>query len=187
MHDEVELRTRELERKRKALRPAVIKQLQNPQDDGQVAGGDGSPEQQLLVLTELEANLKEELKNASKTDQELTENTLDVQDNKDELKQLEDAANKIAAEVEKLDVELNAPKRIEILEEAIPPTTRNVKKWYMTLGMIGIGSFLGTLFLIAFLEMRTRKIDSADEVVQDLGLAVVGSLPMLPAGRDATA
>ena len=35
--------------------------------------------------------------------------------------------------------------------------------------------------MIAFLELQTRKIDSADEVVGDLGLAVVGSLPMLPA------
>lgn len=181
LHDEVELRTKELERLRKAIRPEVIKQLQNPQEDGQIGIGSGSPEQQLAVLTELETNLQDELKNASKTDQELTDNTLDVQDNKDELKQLEEAANKIAAEVEKLDVELNAPKRIDIYEDAIPPTTRNVKKWYMTLGMLGIGSFLGTLFVIAFLEMRTRKIDSADDVVQDLGLTIVGSLPMLPA------
>src|SRR5271157_3544022 len=48
-------------------------------------------------------------------------------------------------------------------------------------GMITFGSFCGTLFAIAFLELRTWKIDSADQVVGDLGLAVVGSLPMLPA------
>ena len=48
-------------------------------------------------------------------------------------------------------------------------------------GGISLGSFLGTLFVIAFLELQTRKIDSADEVMGDLGLSVVGSLPMLPA------
>ena len=180
LRDEVELINKQLERKRKAIRPSVIQQLQNPQDDGQLVKG-GSLEQQLAVATELEASLQEEAKNLSQTDQVLTDNTLDLQDNKYELNQIEDAATKIAAEVEKLDIELQAPPRISLIEDAIPPTTRNAKKWHMTFGMIALGSFLGTLFLIAFLELQTRKVDSADEVVGDLGLAVVGSLPMLPA------
>ena len=180
LRDEVELINKQLERKRRAIRPSVIQQLQNPQDDGQSVKG-GSLEQQLAVATELEASLQEEIKNFSQMDQVLTDNTLDLQDNKEELKQIEDAATKIAAEVEKLDVELQAPPRISLIEEAIPPSTRNVKKWYMTFGMISLGSFWGTLFVIAFLELQTRKIDSADEVAGDLGLAVVGSLPMLPA------
>ena len=108
LHDEVDLLTRQLDRKRRAIRPSVIQQLQNPQEEGQSAPTGGSLEQQLAVLNEQEANLQEEIKNVSKTDQVLTDNTLDVQDNKEELKQLEEVANKIAAEVEKLDVELKA-------------------------------------------------------------------------------
>ncbi len=182
LRDRVDLLKKQLERKRKSIRPIVIKQLQNPPDEAQaIPGAGGSPEQQLAVLKELEASLQEELKNASNMDQVLTDNTLDVQDNKEELKQVEDAATKISMEVEKLDVELQAPPRISLLEEAIPPTTRNTKKWYMTFGMIAIGSFFGCLFLVAFLEMQSHRIDSADEVIADLGLTVVGSLPMLPA------
>src|SRR5271157_2483668 len=180
LRDEVELINKQLERKRRAIRPSVIQQLQNPQGDGQLVKG-GSLEQQLAVLTELEASLQEEIKNFSQMDQVLTDNTLNVQDNKEELKQIEDAATKIASEVEKLDVELQAPPRVSLIEDAIPPSTRNVKKWYMMFGGISLGSFLGPLFVIAFLELQTRKIDSADEVVGDLGLTVVGSLPMLPA------
>ena len=179
LRDEVELINKQLERKRREIRPSVIQQLQNPQDDGQLLKG-GSLEQQLAVATELEASLQEEIKNFSHTDQVLTDNTLNVQDNKEELKQIEDAASKIALEVEKLDVELQAPPRISLIEEAVPPRTRNVKKWYMMFGGISLGSFWGPLFLIAFLELQTRKIDSADEVAGDLGLTVVGSLPMLP-------
>ena len=179
LRNEVELINKQLEQKRRAIRPSVIQQLQNPQDDGQSVNG-GSLEQQLAVATELEASLQEEIKNSSQMDQVLTDNTLNVQDNKEELKQIEDAATKIASEVEKLDVELQAPPRISLIEEAIPPSTRNVKKWYMMFGGISLGSFWGPLFLIAFLELQTRKIDSADEVAGDLGLAVIGSLPMLP-------
>jgi succinoglycan biosynthesis transport protein ExoP len=206
LRDEIELINKQLERKRRAIRPFVIQQLQNPQnpqDDGQsVKGGvldqqlaqatveasrslawmtgGGSLEQQLAVATELEASLQEEIKNFSQMDQVLTDNTLDLQDNKEELKQIENAATRIAAEVEMLDVELQAPPRISLIEEALPPRTRNVKKWYMMFGGISLGSFWGPLFLIAFLELQTRKIDSADEVAGDLGLTVVGSLPMLP-------
>ena len=180
LRDEIERINKQLERKRRAIRPSVIQQLQNPQDDGQSVK-DGSLEQQLAVATELEASLQEEIKNFSQMDRVLTDNTLDVQDNKEELKQIEIAATRIASEVEMLDVELQAPPRISLIEEALPPRTRNVKKWYMTFGMISLGSFWGPLFLIAFLELQTRKIDSADEVAGDLGLTVVGSLPMLPA------
>ncbi len=45
--------------------------------------------------------------------------------------------------------------------------------------MIIGGSFFGGLFGIAFLELQTRKVDSADEVPTDLGLQVVGTLPIL--------
>ncbi len=180
LRDEVERINKQLERKRSAIRPFVIQQLQNPQGDGQLVQG-GSLEQQLAVATELEASLQEKLKDFSQRDQVLTDNTLDLQDNRDELKQIEDTATQIASEVEKLDVEQQAPPRISLIEAATPPRTRNEKKWYTMFGMITFGSFLGTLFAIAFLELRTQKIDSADEVKGDLGLAVVGSLPMLPA------
>ena len=50
----------------------------------------------------------------------------------------------------------------------------------MTFGMISFGSFLATLLAIAFLELQAQKVDTADEVVVNLGLPVVGALPMLP-------
>ena len=39
LRDEVELINKQLERKRRAIRPSVIQQLQNPQDDGQPVNG----------------------------------------------------------------------------------------------------------------------------------------------------
>jgi succinoglycan biosynthesis transport protein ExoP len=46
--------------------------------------------------------------------------------------------------------------------------------------MITFGSFFGGLFGIAFLELQTQKVDSADDVPTELGLLVVGALPILP-------
>jgi capsular exopolysaccharide synthesis family protein len=46
--------------------------------------------------------------------------------------------------------------------------------------VITLGSFFGVMLGITFLELRTRKVDTADDVLCDLGLSVVGALPLLP-------
>src|SRR4029079_9568059 len=117
----------------------------------------------------------------SKIDMSLNDNTLYLGDIEDELRQIQGNEQKINQEVEALTVELNAPARITLVEDATPPTTRDAKKWYMMFGMIVAGSFLAPLVGVTFLELLTRKVDSPDEVTVDLGLPVVGSLPMLPA------
>jgi succinoglycan biosynthesis transport protein ExoP len=179
LRSELDLAKKQLEKKRKALRPAVIRRLQNPESDPSINKA-GGVKQQMAIVEELEANLKDEIEHLSKMDQALTDDTLDLQDMQDDVKQLQEASSKIASEVEKLNVELQAPPRITLVEEAAPPTTRDSKKWFMMFGAITLGSFLATLLGVAFLELQTRKVDSADEVVADLGLPVVGSLPMLP-------
>jgi len=179
LRSELDLAKKQLEKKRKALRPAVTRHLQTPESDGSI-NKTGGLKQQMAVIEVLEANLKDEIDHLSKMDQALTDDTLDLQDMQDDIKQLQEASSKIASEVEKLNVELQAPPRITLVEEAAPPTTRDSKKWFMMFGAITLGSFLATLFGVAFLELQTRKVDSADEVVADLGLTVVGSLPMLP-------
>ncbi len=60
LRDEVEQVKKQLDRKRKAIRPAVIRQLQNPKNNDPTAKGGGSLSQQLAVLQEVEKTLEEE-------------------------------------------------------------------------------------------------------------------------------
>jgi hypothetical protein len=46
----------------------------------------------------------------------------DLDVTKDEIAQLEDVSRKVGAEVEALNVELAAPARIRIIENAVPPS-----------------------------------------------------------------
>ena len=92
---------------------------------------------------------------------------------------MQDAALKVGAEVEALNVELGAPPRIRTIEDAVVPRTRDEKKRLTIIGLTILGSFFGGLFGIAFLELQNQKVDSADEVPADLGLQVVGTLPIL--------
>ncbi len=176
---EIEATRRSLEDRRKALRPTAIRGLQERGQSDKATRGD-EMEQELVVLAELERELEGEVKSVSAVNQSLTVNTLDLQEIQDEVVQLNDVAAKIGSEVEAINVELEAPPRIRLVDDATIPQIRDEKKRYLMIGMITVGSFLAGLLGIAFLELQHRKVDSADEVPIELGLTVVGALPVLP-------
>ncbi len=168
-----------LARMRQEARPGAIRKLQELEHSGQQTQKDEG-QQELAMLDVLERQLDDEIKHLSDGNQTLTVQTLDLQDKQDEIAKLQEAASKIGSEVEALRVELKAPPRIRVLEDAVVPRTRDDKKRYMMIGLITLGSFFGSLLGIAFLELRTLKVDTMEAVSGILGLQVVGSLPVLP-------
>jgi capsular exopolysaccharide synthesis family protein len=187
LRDEVASLRTALAKKRGGVRRAGIRELQDAETDREKPNGDPH-RQQLVILEDIEGRIRAEIEKGSKNDEKLTDDTLDLQDYQDDLAQIQQAAAKIDSEVEMLNVELQARSRIMKIEDAEMPTTRDEKKRFLMIGVITLGSFLGTLLGVAFLELQARKVDSADEVVVDLGLPVVGALPMLPSkARDSGA
>jgi len=173
--------TRQLLKKNRAeLRPVAIRALQGTDSSDRVTRGDGTT-QELAMLDDLEQRLKAEIKSISEENLAQTDRTLDLQALQDDIAQMQSSALKVGAEVEALNVELKAPPRVRSIEDALPPRTVDSKKWWTMFGMIVFGSFFGGLFGIAFLELQNQKVDSADEVPADLGLQVVGTLPILRA------
>jgi succinoglycan biosynthesis transport protein ExoP len=183
LQDEVRSLRRELADCRKEVRPRVIEEFQN-RLEGKASGGESAKyldaAQEVQVCTELEQSLREEVDKLTNGREQLTTKTLQLQDIQDDLASIQDAAKKVATEVESLKVELGAPSRIHQIEEAMVPLTKDDKKRLAIIGMAIFGSFFGGLFGIALLELQTRKVDCADEVPTDLGLRVVGGLPILP-------
>ena len=179
LREEVSSLKNSLTRRRAEIRRLVIRRLQDPE-----SGIDPSKRDttglQLAVFEDVEQHLRAEIEKLSKSDEKQTENTLDLQDLQDDVAQIQQAATKLSSEVEMLNVEIQAPNRIIKIEDAETPTVRDEKKRYVMIGVITLGSFLGTMFGVAFLELQARKVDSTDDVVVDLGLAVVGALPKLP-------
>jgi polysaccharide biosynthesis transport protein len=180
MRERLETSRKSLASRRKALQPIVLRQLQQHAGSDQVARGNET-EQELAVLTELESRLNAEIKSVSKDERDLTVNTLDLQSIQEEVAQMKGVADRAGAEVEALNVEIEAPPRVRLIEDAAVPQMRDEKKRYIMIGMITAGSFFVSIFGIAFLELQSRKVDTADEVPHELGLTVVGALPILPA------
>jgi len=66
------------------------------------------------------------------------------------------------------------------LQTADTPKGRDYSRQVKLAGAGGIGMFGVLLFGVAFWEFRSRKIAGAAEVVQGLGMNLLGILPLLP-------
>ncbi|MDY3552100.1 polysaccharide biosynthesis tyrosine autokinase [Gemmata sp. JC717] len=62
--------------------------------------------------------------------------------------------------------------------EKIPNNNQNKKLAMSSVG--GLGAFLTVVLLISFLEWRTRRVDGVDQVVTELGMRVIGTVPVFP-------
>jgi hypothetical protein len=82
-------------------------------------------EDRLAVLISQEKVLDEELERMTlhlrRDDLSSVRNTLDLDALKDEIAQVEDKARLVAQEVEALSIELRAPSRIRLVEQAVVP------------------------------------------------------------------
>lgn len=88
--------------------------------------------------------------------------------------------NKCAAQRLQLDVEKNMRPRVTRRDEATVMQNQNLKQKMLLAGVGGVGSFLAVIALIGLLEWRTRRIDGVDQVVTELGMRVIGSVPAFP-------
>jgi hypothetical protein len=80
-------------------------------------------EDRLAILGAREAVIAEELKQMDReiqTTLSIASQALDLASLHDEISQLRDAAQKVGAEIEKLNIELEAPPRVRLVESAVP-------------------------------------------------------------------
>jgi succinoglycan biosynthesis transport protein ExoP len=62
--------------------------------------------------------------------------------------------------------------------QALPNNNLN-KKIFMSTGL-GVATFFLVLLIVAFLEWRTRRVDGVDQVVNELGMRIIGTVPVFP-------
>ncbi len=79
-----------------------------------------------------------------------------------------------------LQVERGMDSRVSIREAAVLILNHNLKQKIMLSGAVGVAGFLGILALIALVEWRNRRVDGVDQVVTDLGMRVIGTVPAFP-------
>src|SRR5262249_29593534 len=88
---------------------------------------------------------------------------------------------KVAVQLEALQVEIDAPSRVSVLEDGYAVQTRNTSSRIVRSGMVAFAVFGLALMGVGFLEFRARRVNSFGEVVFGLGLPLLGVLPRVPA------
>ncbi len=168
-----------LEEQREALRPAVTKILREESVATTRAAAEAQKEK-IGKLADLEKLLSEEYRKRVQEIQEIGKGTVGLEGMKDEITTAEELARKVGAQAHALQIELEAPSRISLLEEATATQTRDRKSQVRTAAMAGMGLFALGLLGISFWEFRARKVTGVEDVVQGLGLRLVGALPLIP-------
>jgi polysaccharide biosynthesis transport protein len=96
-----------------------------------------------------------------------------------EIDSYDKALNDVLKQISLMRANTNQP-RVTILQDAIMPNGKDASRQLKIAGAGSIGMFLLTVLGVSFLEFRSRKITSADEVKRGLGLNLIGLVPALP-------
>src|SRR5208283_2691892 len=161
---------------RDELRPKLIKQLRE-EVQRRLKDNVLGCQEQLALKKKLEESLQGEVKQLEEQADSLNVGSLDVEWLRRDVAHLEGVTKRIGEQTEALKVELDAPARIKVLEEAVASATNNEKKQVLA----ALGAALAALALVCYAvarwEYRVRRVHTADEVVSGLGMKLLGTLP----------
>ena len=138
-------------------------------------------EEYLDILREQERSLKQEIESLEAESSSLNVKSMDFHWLEDEIALASDTAKMVGTEVQSMTVELQAPPRIRLVEEAVTPVSSDPFRRYKYSALGVVGTFFTFLGCLSIWEFRKRKIDTPDEVTQGLGLRIIGDLPKLTA------
>ena len=181
-NQEIILVKKNLQRRLLALRQAVRRPTASPSSEApnpQVT----EAQQYLDILQEQERSVRDEIAVLDTEMNSLNTKSMDFHWLEDEINLSTETAKTVGTEVQSMSVELKAPPRIRLIERAKAPTLSDPLRRYKYTGAAAMGTLCTFLGLLSFWEFRSRRIETTDEVVNGLGMRLVGSLPPLARTR----
>jgi capsular exopolysaccharide synthesis family protein len=163
------------------LRPEIVKVVRE-RARLELQAGISQQQARLANSKETQATLKPEVEHLSKRLAELGKKGVKLDSFREDVSHIEEMVKRFKQEQEALRVEVQAPSRVAVLEEAtVSRVNVGARKWMMT-AAAGLGAFCFALFAVSWLEYRARRVDTVDEVVLGLGMRLVGTVPAMPRG-----
>ncbi len=112
--------------------------------------------------------------------EKLNNNSMQVATRFEKLKPLFDHVQDLERQISNITFWLDSGGRIKIRESAVIMYNHNQRQKMLYSVMVGAVAFVGVLALVAFLEWRSRRVDSVDQVVNEIGMRVIGTIPAFP-------
>jgi capsular exopolysaccharide synthesis family protein len=172
----------QIQSRRLELEPEVIARLA-----AIAPGGHGYDFEGMLPMLKseqemLEENLTlatEDLERQLKEYEKLDTDTADLTTQESQLDDLRAIIKRVGTQLALWNLELEAEQRIKVLDKASRPQGDDSMQKYLGVGFAGFVGFGVVLFGVAYIEFQSRRLNSATEVKEGLGLPVVGELPTL--------
>jgi polysaccharide biosynthesis transport protein len=176
---ELEEIKKDLEKAKKERRSAAATQVTDRVRADQAARG-GRLEENVAVWKREEAKLQTEVNRLGQEAQKIGITSFELELKRTEIDQAESVLKQLRDEKERLQVELQSnTKRVTVLSPAEVPQQQDGSTRTRGAAFAGVGGLLVGLFGVSFWEARGRRIRTKEEVANELGLRVVGTLPAL--------
>lgn len=176
--EELKLLTRQLRERESAIRLDRDRELRGRGEDA-TSGSPTILENRIKVLKETERLAESDLKGLSKEAGAINQSSMSLETLQSEIAIAEAATKRIGGEVEALNVELEAPSRVRLIEPADTPSLSGDKR-LKSAAMAGAAALALLVGGITYADFLARRVQSVDEVVLGLGLRLIGTLPPLP-------
>lgn len=107
----------------------------------------------------------------------------DLEIRRADIEQLEAVTRQIGLQLESTAIDLTAPARVMLLEEAAVPNDDEMLKRVLLTALVGLGGLVFGAATVLSIEYARNRLSSPDEIPQAVGLKVVGTIPWIGSSR----
>ncbi len=168
----------ELETKKLELRPEIIKQLRE-QNRMELSGARVQLKEKIAKLEELEKQIGSDVKRLREEAHNFNKSALDMESEKKAIQSMETFQDQLAQRKDVLKLELEAPSRVNALEDVILQENSS-RKGPLMIAMAGLAAGLIGLLAVGYWEYSRRRVYTPEQLVSDVGMSLIGTLPLVP-------
>jgi capsular exopolysaccharide synthesis family protein len=168
----------ELASRREDLR-GIVEQKLREESLAQTKTALQTHKEQLTLMDRLEKTVEEQVHKQAADIEALSKGTISIEWLDEEIAHTADTHKRVGSQKEALQVEVDAPSRVSVLEDAYTIQSRDPASRLRITGLAGIGLFGLAMFGVAFVEFHARRVTDVRDIVSGLGLRLLGVLPQI--------